>query len=136
LCRVYTRDSGTKLSRTEKELRVFMKENNRVAKFLIENGWEYCDSCCIWETGYTLSFRKVAEDIQNKYIFFQWHWSDHGSDFFWGNMRGFFNYVKKPTPHPTMHAEIDAILIEDLENLPQYEAQLKKALKTQRMVKT
>lgn len=119
-----------------KEVKRKVKENNKVAKYLKENGWSFWDSVRIVEHGYTLTFKKFGKLKQNRPLFFSWYWDNQGAeDFYIGTLWSSFDYF--PTDkfwHSYISFEVGPILPNTLERLSLYEKQMIKANKTQKEI--
>lgn len=111
-----------------------IRPNNKLAKFLIENGWEYWESYLTVEEehGYTHSFAKKVDGPL--YLRFKWFLDSMFCDYFQvGSLHAHFDYYPKDKYwHPIGFMEISPILKRHLPELKNFETQIVTAMKSQK----
>ena len=99
------------------------KENQRIADFLVANGFEFWDTVCIadyeWDfEGYTITFRKK---VNERNVWFQWHWVNEQSVYWTADVRCSLDLSPDiKTYHPYLHSEVTNITTENLAHVPTY----------------
>ncbi len=132
---IFTDMLNSNMSRKEGLVRV--KANNKIAKYLINNGWQFCDSYHSVETGYNLCFSKPtgfnSSHLYAAFIRFNWYWDNcGGDDFMRGDMSTFFNYHPDyKYLGPVGHFEINDILEHNLKDSNKYAMRLIWAMTSQ-----
>jgi hypothetical protein len=98
-------------------------ENQRIADFLIANGFEFWDTVCIdeysWDfEGYTITFRKRVGD---RVVFFSWHWVNDQYIHWTADIRCSLNLRPNVKIHrPYLINEVTYITAETLSHVPTY----------------
>lgn len=119
-----------------------VKANDKVAKFLNKNGWEFTEGGCVTEHGYVLNFRKPTGITKvgkepHPYLCFGWYWDNCGGPDFWrGDLWTAYSYDREfKYLGPVGFFEIHDILQRNLKDLYQYESQLIHALISQNPIR-
>ena len=99
------------------------KENQRIADFLVANGFEFWDTACIadyeWDfEGYTITFRK---QVGERIVWFSWHWVNEQSFYWTADLRCSLNLMPGDKfYHPYLHNEVSGITEQTLAHVPTY----------------